>query len=234
MNNDHIGVIRESSLHASIKTWYAQPGDLIEKPVEGYLIDLVRGKLLIEIQVRNFSSIKNKLKKLLTEHNVKVVHPIAEVKWIVRLDPKSNNLMGKRKSPQRGRLEDLFSELIYIPQLVQHPRFSLDVVLIHKEEIRTNDGKGSWRRKGWSIIDHKLLDIKDCVTFSCVGDYLGLLPANIPEQFTTKDLAKTSRISRRIAQKMVYSLHKMGGLELIGKKGRSHLYKKSANYPMGN
>jgi hypothetical protein len=234
MNNSHIGVIRESSLHASIKSWYAKPGDLFEEPVDGYLIDLVRDNHLIEIQVGNFSSMKIKLSRLIKDYNIRVIHPIAESKWITKIDPKSNKIIGKRKSPKRGRLEDLFSELIYIPQIARNPRFSLEVLLINEDEIRVNDGKGSWRRRGWSIVDHILLDIIDCVSFSNISDYLGLLPDNIPEQFTTQDLAKTSRVSRRIAQKMVYCLYKMGGVELIGKSGRSYLYQISADYPMAD
>jgi hypothetical protein len=48
--------LRESQLHATLKTWYAQPGDVTEVPVNGFLIDLKRGDTLIEIQTRNFSA----------------------------------------------------------------------------------------------------------------------------------------------------------------------------------
>jgi len=229
MKNNHIGVLGESSLHSSIKSWYARPGDRIEEPVDGYLIDLVRDDLLVEIQVRNFSSMKRKLTKLLGEYNVRVVHPIATVKWIIKIDKNSGQIISKRKSPKRGRVEDLFNELIYIPHLATHPNFSLEVLLINKEEIRTNDGKGSWRRKGWSIIDHRLLEVIDNVQFLKVDDYLRLLPDDIPEQFTTQDLSKMSRISTRMSQKTVYCLNKMGGLDLIGKKGRLFVYQKRAD-----
>ena len=45
-----IGTLGERSLHASLKDWLAEPGDEIEKQVDGYHIDIVRGQLLIEIQ----------------------------------------------------------------------------------------------------------------------------------------------------------------------------------------
>jgi len=38
-----IGVLRERHLHAAVKRWYAEPGDREEVPVDGYVIDLVRG-----------------------------------------------------------------------------------------------------------------------------------------------------------------------------------------------
>ena len=47
-----IGTLRERPLHASLKRWYAEPGDRAEVAVDGYVIDLVRGDLLIEVQTR--------------------------------------------------------------------------------------------------------------------------------------------------------------------------------------
>jgi hypothetical protein len=61
----HIGTLREKPLHASLKKWYAGPGDLVELPVHGFVIDLVREDLLIEIQTRDFSSMKQKATTLL-------------------------------------------------------------------------------------------------------------------------------------------------------------------------
>ncbi len=37
-----INTMRESSLHAAVKQWYAQPGDELEVTVDGFTIDLVR------------------------------------------------------------------------------------------------------------------------------------------------------------------------------------------------
>ena len=71
-----IGTYQEKSLHAALKDWYASPGDLTEHPVDGYVVDLVRGNELIEIQTRNFAAIKRKLSQLLEEHPVRLVHPI--------------------------------------------------------------------------------------------------------------------------------------------------------------
>ena len=58
-SNNLIGTLGEKSLHAELKQWYMQPGDLLEEMVDGFHIDIVRGKLLIEIQTTNFSSIKS-------------------------------------------------------------------------------------------------------------------------------------------------------------------------------
>ena len=55
-----IGLLNEKPLHASLKTWYAQPGDRFEVAVDGFVIDIVRDSLLLEIQTANFSAIKSK------------------------------------------------------------------------------------------------------------------------------------------------------------------------------
>ena len=83
--SSQIGTLNEKPLHASLKKWYAGRGDRFEVSVDGYVIDLVRDDLLIEIQTRNFGAIKRKLVDLTTRHKVRLVYPIAQQKWIVKL-----------------------------------------------------------------------------------------------------------------------------------------------------
>jgi hypothetical protein len=58
---NRVSVLNEKPLHAALKEWYAQPGDLLEVSVDGYVADIARGHLLVEIQTRNFAAIKQKL-----------------------------------------------------------------------------------------------------------------------------------------------------------------------------
>ena len=80
-----IGTLSEKSLHSALKAWYARAGDQLEVKVDGFHIDIVRGKALIEIQTTNFSSQKRKLNTLIEKHPVRLVFPIAQEKWIIRL-----------------------------------------------------------------------------------------------------------------------------------------------------
>ena len=75
----------ESSLHSEIKDWYMVSGDELEVKVEDFIIDVLRGNLLIEIQTGNFSAVKKKLIKLLLNNQVRLVYPIAKLKWIVHV-----------------------------------------------------------------------------------------------------------------------------------------------------
>ena len=220
----HIGTISEKSLHAAIKTWYAQPGDAIEVSIDGFVVDIVRGTWLIEIQTGNFSNMKRKLLTLVEHHPVRLVYPIAREKWIVRIEADEHTQIGRRKSPKRGRLEHLFDELVSFPELIAHPNFEIEVLFVQEEQVLCNDGKGSWRRKHWSIHDHRLLDVADRVRLTSPADFSPLLIDALPRPFTNRELADTLKLPRRLAQKMTYCLRKMGVISIVGKKGRAFLY----------
>lgn len=73
MGSDAISTLNEKPLHAGLKRWYARPGDRIEVPLGEFLVDIVRGDLLIEIQTANFSAIRRKLSTLVAHHPVRSV-----------------------------------------------------------------------------------------------------------------------------------------------------------------
>lgn len=219
-----IGLLNEKPLHASLKQWYAQPGDRFEVAVDGYVIDIVRDNLLLEIQTGNFSSMRPKLKNLLRSHPIRLIYPIAQEKWIVKLDKGDGHGATRRKSPKRGRIEDLFWEMVSLPQVVSSPHFSLEVLLIKEEEARRYTGKRQWRRKGWRTEERRLLEVVEKRVFEKPADWLAFLPVGLTS-FTTKDLAEALEINRDLAQKMAYFLREAGLIELMGKQGRANLYK---------
>jgi hypothetical protein len=218
-----IGIQHESSLHAALKIWYATPGDLIESEIDGYLVDIVRGNELIEIQTGNFTNIKRKVAKLLEAHSLRLVYPLPVNRWILRVDKSSGEVLIRRKSPKKGRLLEIFSELVYIPHLFNHPNFSFEIILVEDELVYVNDGLGSWRRKGWSILDRRLLRVVDQKLIS-KADFFMLLPATLPEQFSARELAVMGGFRPHLAQKVLYTLFQMGILERSGKRGRAWLY----------
>ena len=82
-----VGVLREGPLHAAIKAALAQPGDRLEVPVGRFVIDLVRADgELVEVQTGGFGPLRDKLRVLLAEHRVRIVHPVAAERRIVRID----------------------------------------------------------------------------------------------------------------------------------------------------
>jgi hypothetical protein len=227
-----IGTFQEKSLHAALKEWYARPGDVMEAPVDGFVIDIVRGELLIEIQTRNFGAIKHKLTTLTERHPVRLVHPIAQEKWIIRVDADGHTLLGRRKSPKRGRLVHLFDELVSFPHLIANPNFSIEILLTQEDEVRRNDGQGSWRRKGWSIYDHRLIDVVQSTLLASPSDFRACLPPALDPPFTNRDLAAALDLPHRLAQKMTYCLRKMGVLSVAGKRRHALLYEQRGKYVM--
>ena len=224
-----IGLLNEKPLHASLKQWYARPGDRFEVVVDGFVIDIVRDDLLIEIQTRNFASINSKLCRLTRSYQVRLVYPVVQEKWIVRPASDGGGVVVRRKSPKRGRLEDLFWELVSIPQLLCNPNFSLEVLMIREEEMRRYEGKRKrWRTKGWVIEGRRLVDVLDRRLFGKSTDWLAFVPDGL-QSFTTKDLAVVSDTRRELAQKMAYCLRQAKMIDLIGKQGRANLYRVAGN-----
>ena len=117
-STSHIGMLNEKHLHAAIKTWYAKPDDRIEVEMFGYIVDILRDDLIIEIQTKSFSKIRDKISTLLEQHPVRLVYPISTEKWIIKTDKSGKKQHNRRRSPKRGTYEDLFEELVSFPSLM--------------------------------------------------------------------------------------------------------------------
>ncbi|MCP3998771.1 MAG: hypothetical protein GY722_27420 [bacterium] len=220
----HIGTLREKPLHASLKKWCAEDGDRFEVKIDRYVIDVVRDDLLIEIQTRGFSSMKKKLTGLLDlGHQVRVVHPIAITKTIVRLG-EDGEILGRRKSPKHGSPLDVFSELVSFPDLINHERLELQVVLTIEDEYRKHDPTKAWRRKGWVVQERRLVEVMGVVDIKAPADLVALLPDDLPDSFTTADIAAAAGCHRRVAQQMAYCLRHMGAIDIAGKQGNALEY----------
>jgi hypothetical protein len=219
-----IGTLKESSLHLEIKNWYLQDGDLLEKRVGGYVIDILRGELGIEIQTGSFSKLRDKLHALLADRQVRVIYPIPEMKWVSRRDVLGNSSVSRRRSPKKGSIYSLFDELVHLRSLIGHPNFSVEILLIEQEDIWINDNKGSWRRKYWSIFDRHLVAVFHRVEFKRVEDYRSLLPEGIVGQFSSYELSMLAGIQPRLARKMLYCFAIMGIIHLEGVKNRRRYY----------
>ncbi len=218
----------EKPLHAALKAWYAQPGDQLEARVDGYIIDIVRGDLLIEVQTRNFAAIKPKLLTLVPHHPVRLVYPLAREKWIVKL-AQDGSRSSRRKSPKQGVIEQVFEELVSLPQLLAEPNFSTEVLFIQEEEIRCYTGRQRRRRKDWVAHERHLLQVVGCQLFKSPLDWMALIPDGLDEPFTVSDLAALGQ-PRWLAQKMVYCLREMGAIAPVGKRGRAVLYVRAIAY----
>jgi hypothetical protein len=219
-----ISTLNEKPLHEALKRWYARPGDMFEVPVDGFVADIARGDLIIEIQTKNFSAIKRKLEKLLVNHQVRLVYPIPREKWIVKLADDGISPVSRRRSPKRGAYEQVFYELVRLPELLKNPNFSIELLLIEEEEVRRYDGVRGWRRRGWVTEERRLLRVVDRRILNSPADMHTFIPATLAEPFSVNELAAATNNSRTLAQKMVYCLRAMDCVAPAGKKVNAILY----------
>ncbi len=201
------------------------PGDGVEVPVDGFVIDLIRGDLLIEIQTSGFSSMKKKVLSLLDSgHRVRIVHPIPVDRWIGKVDD-DGTILSRRRSPRHGEPTDVFSELVSFPDSMAHPGLEVELIMTIEEQYRAHNPDRAWRRKGWTVLERRLVDVVDTFLLTGVDDLLGLLPSGLPEEFTTADLASGIGRPKRTAQQMAYCLRTLGAVVTVGKVGNSVLYR---------
>ena len=219
----HIGLLGERPLHRSLKYHYAGESGAVEQPVDGFVVDVVKDGLLIEIQTRGFSGAKRKLYSLTSERPVLLVHPIPATKWLVKVE-ETGEILSRRRSPRHGSVVDLFSELVSFPQLIDHPNFAVEVVLTSEEEVLRFDGTRGWRRKGWVSQSRHLLEIHDAVRFESAADLASMVPETLDEPFTTASLATALGCTRRLAQQMTYCLRSTDTICIAGKTGNALQY----------
>ncbi len=230
----HIGTLNEAHLHASLKELVSEPGDRFEVRVDRFVVDILRGDLIVEIQTRSFGSMKAKLHALLATRKIKLIHPIAHERWIVKLARNKKETDTRRKSPKRQGLEAIFSELVSVPDLIDHPNLEIELILVQEDEIRYHDPKKAWRRKGWVVQERRLLDVLDRMIIRSSADLFSLIGSDLPVEFTTADIAKVSGWNRRTAQQAAYCLRGSGAIEMTGKQGNAIIYRKTADSPQNS
>jgi len=220
-----IGTLNEGALHAQLKDWYQRRGDRIEQLVDGFVVDIVRGNLLVEIQTGSFAPLRRKLDLLTQRHRVRVVAPIPLFRKIIRLSD-DGEVLSARRSPRKGRVEDIFNLLVSIPSLLCCPRFELELILTHQEELRVYRQGRAFRRHGWIVVGRRLVSVERSLRLASPADVADLLPPGLPELFGTAELAQAAAVERRLAQQMTYCLRAMGVLETAGKRGNAIVHRR--------
>jgi hypothetical protein len=221
-----IGTLNEGALHAQLRNGYQRPGDRIEQVVDGFVVDLVRGDLLVEIQTGSFAPLRRKLELLTRQHRVRLVAPLPLVRTIIRLSDEGE-LLSARRSPRRGRVEDIFNRLVSIPSLLCRSHFELELLLTHQDELRVYRQGKAFRRHGWVVAGRRLVSVEQRLRISGPDDAARLLPPSLPELFDTAQLAEAAAIERRLAQQMTYCLTALGVLQKTGKRGNANVYRRT-------
>lgn len=222
-----IGVLREGPLHAAVKAALAQPGDRLEVKVGRWVIDLVRADgELVEVQTGGFGPLGPKLDGLLDDHRVRIVHPVAAERRIIRVDA-AGEVLSARRSPRRATLLDLFDKLVAFPSLLAHPHLTLEVLLGREDHIRGPEPVRV-RRRTRDRGERRLVEVLDRVVLRSPDDVLAALPELPPEPFSTRELAALLGCPTLLAQRTVYCLRLMELVEPAGKRRHTPLHRRAA------
>ncbi len=216
--------MREGPLHAALKTWLAQPGDQLEVPVQRYVVDLVRADgELVEVQTGNFSAMAGKLDALLDEHRIRIVHPIAAERRIVRVGD-GGEVVSVRRSPRRAGVVDVFDQLVFFPSLLSHPHLVVELLLIREDHVRAVSPvrvRGRTRDPG----ERRLVEVLERIELRDRHDLLAVLPPLPTAPFSTRDLAALLGCAPGLARRAAYGLRSAELIEAAGRRGRTPLHR---------
>ncbi len=217
-----IGVLREGPLHAAVKELLARPGDRAEVKVGRFVIDLVRADgELVEVQTGGFGPLAPKLDALLDEHRIRIVHPLAAERRIVRVDAQGE-VVAQRRSPARESPLAIFDRLVTFPSLLAHPNLVVELVLCREDHVRAPEptrGRRLKRDPG----ERRLREVLGRVELREPRDALALVA--LPDgPFTNREVAASAGCDLRLAQRATYCLRLMDLLEPAGMRGRAPLF----------
>lgn len=220
-----IGTLKEKTLHAVLKNYYAPDEKMHEVPIKNYVADIFTGNAVYEIQNGNFYKIRAKLDVFLAEYPVTVIYPIPHYKWLIWIDEGTGEFSPRRKSPLTGSAYGAFAELYRIKNYLKNERLHFIFPLIDMEEYRLLNGWSKDRKKGSCRYDRIPVALFDEVVIEKREDYLQFLPETLPEVFTVKDLSQTAKIPLKAAGITLHILTYLDITEKTGKLGRAYLYR---------
>jgi hypothetical protein len=221
------GLRMELSLHRQLKALYENDSSETEAWVGEYRIDVIdhTAKRLVEIQSADLAALRSKTRRLLhVGHHVWIVKPLAARKFLVTRDKNGTAVISQRWSPTRETFYHVFLELVHFMTVFPHPRLTVEILLTIQEEQRISRPPRRWKGKNYRVADRLLMSVEERHELRTIHDLRRLLPEQLPQSFTTEDLAKNAGIPRWLAQKVAYCLRKSEAVQLAGKRGNALLY----------
>lgn len=218
-----IGTLAEKSLHRVLKYYYEPDAFRHEQPVGGFFADILNADGVTEIQTGSFFHINKKLGEFLKTERVTLVCPVIRRRRLIYIDGEGE-LSRPRVSPKKGRVEDVFRELVHILPRLGDGNLVICVPLVDADEYRLRREKvRKFHDKGYDKLDLVPTALVSETVFKTREDYLRLLP-DLPEGFTAKELASALKLDIRTSQAMCRALTSAGALNRE-RVGRSYLYK---------
>ncbi len=221
-----VGTLNERTLHRTLKELYSKNSAECEVRLNGYIADIFDGTTVTEIQSGQFFKLTKKLNAFSEEYKVKIVYPVAAVKWISWIDDDTGEIVSRRKSPKKGAPYDILDPLYDIRQFIFHPNVTFEVALVTVEEYRILNGFGKTKKRRACHYDKIPVQLGSTVLFCCKKDYLSAIPPELPCTFTSAQFSKAVKRNMRFTYRALKVLEAAGAITRCGKSGKHILYKK--------
>lgn len=222
-----IGTEKEKTLHKIIKYYITLDESHHEVSVDKKIVDVFINNKIYEIQTQGFDKLRNKLDTLLKNHKVVVVYPIPYIKYIYLIN-ELGEIISYRKSPKKGTPLEIFKELYKIKSYLNNKNLSFKIIMFNSEEYRDKVVKKHIKSKGYKRNDQIVSNIVEEYNINSVNQFVKLLNEfNLPTEFTTYDIIKATKVSKKVSSLTVNILLYLGAIEKIGIKNRYSVYKKS-------
>ena len=110
--------------------------------------------------------------------------------------------------------------------LLAHPNLTLEVVITVEEEVRAVSESRKRRRRNWVSLDRRLVDVVATHSRASMADLFAMVDAELPERFTTNDIARAMTSSHRLGQQAAFCFREAGVSEICGKDGNALVYRR--------
>ena len=223
-----IGTLGEKTLHSVLKQYFECDKNRHEVKLDGFVADIAADDKIIEIQTRHFDKLRRKLTCFLTQYDVTIVYPVARTKWLIWIDDATGECTKRRKSPKTGKLFEVLRELYKIKSMLCDRHLCICIVLIDLVEYRYLNGWSQDGKKGSTRHERIPIDIADEIYIKSPADYIKLIPATLPDSFTSKEYKAATGLSQKAAQTALNVLHAVNAVIRTGKSGNAYVYERSA------
>ncbi len=162
---------------------------------------------------------------------MRIVHPVATRRWVVRVDG-SARVLSRRRSPKAGSTAAVFDVLVAFPTLIGHPNLVIEVLSCEEDHVRGAAPVRSGRRRRDPGVRRSPVAVLRSDEIRQPPDVLSLLGGELPaEAFTTAELARRVGAPTVLAQRITFCLRHLGLIDPAGKRGHAPLYQARDDIP---
>lgn len=215
-----IGTLGEKTLHLALKYYFAPDPETHERPIGRFIADAVTQDGVFEIQTRGLSNLKPKLDAFLPVCPVTVVHPVAEPKWVCRVD-EYGEVLSRRKSPKHESVYTAMREIYTLRDYLLLPNFQICICTVELTEFSVQSGKRKWQK-----LDRVPTALHSLRYLQSIADYAELLPDSLTEPFTVEMLSAAIHAPDMQTRMLISLLNRLGVIQEAGRANRCKLWRR--------